>query len=75
MSVRVRAHRSQNCENDTPPSPRAARGGRAPSSTEGRGKRVERDSLMQTIVTELTHVWPGDCFEGTDDQYTWLYEH
>ena len=69
------AHRSQNCENDTPPSRRAARGGRAPGSNEGRGKRVERDSLMQTIVTELTRVWPGDCFEGTDDQYTWLYEH
>jgi hypothetical protein len=30
---------------------------------------------MQTIVAELTRVWPGDCFEGTDDQYAWLYAH
>ena len=33
------------------------------------------DSLMQTIVDELQRVWPVDSFEGTDDQYAWLYEH
>jgi hypothetical protein len=33
------------------------------------------DSLMQTIVDELQRIWPGDCFEGANDQYTWLYEH
>lgn len=32
------------------------------------------DNLMQTIVAELTRIWPGDSFEGTDDQYAWLYE-
>src|SRR5258708_16303372 len=69
------APRSQDCENGTPPSRSAARGRGAPGSNEGRGKRVERDGLMQTIVAELTRVGPGDCFEGTDDQYTWLYEH
>jgi hypothetical protein len=36
---------------------------------------VVSDSLMQTIVDELQRVWPGDSFEGTDDQYAWLYEH
>jgi len=34
-----------------------------------------RDSLMQTIVAEVMRVWPEDSFEGTDDQYAWLYEH
>jgi hypothetical protein len=33
------------------------------------------DSLMQTIVDELQRIWPGDCFEGANDQYTWLYEY
>ena len=33
------------------------------------------DSLMQTIVDELQRIWPGDCFEGANDQYAWLYEH
>jgi len=33
------------------------------------------DRLMQTIVDELQRVWPGDSFEGADDQYAWLYEH
>jgi hypothetical protein len=32
------------------------------------------DSLMQTIVAEVQRVWPGDCFEGANDQYAWLYE-
>jgi hypothetical protein len=36
---------------------------------------VVSDSLMQTIVDELQRVWPGDSFEGTDDQYAWLSEH
>jgi hypothetical protein len=30
---------------------------------------------MQAIQSELARVWPGDCFEGTDDQYAWLYVH
>jgi hypothetical protein len=33
------------------------------------------DSLMQTIVDELQRIWQGDCFEGANDQYAWLYEH
>lgn len=73
VRVQVSAHRSQNCENDTPKG-RTWRA-RAPGINEGRGKCMVRDSLMQSIVAELTRIWPGDCFEGTDDQYTWLYEH
>jgi hypothetical protein len=47
---------------------------REPAST-GKGKGMVRDSLMQTIVAEVMRVWPEDSFEGTDDQYAWLYEH
>jgi hypothetical protein len=36
---------------------------------------VVSDSLMQLIVDELQRVWPGERFEGTDDQYAWLYAH
>ena len=32
------------------------------------------DSLMQSIVDDFQRVWPGDCFEGANDQYAWLYE-
>jgi hypothetical protein len=35
---------------------------------------VVSDSLMQMIVDELQRIWPGDCFEGADDPYAWLYE-
>jgi hypothetical protein len=36
---------------------------------------VVSDSLIQSIVDELHRIWPGDCFEGANDQYAWLYEH
>jgi len=36
---------------------------------------VVNDSLMQTIVDEVQRIWPGNCFEGSNDQHSWLYEH
>jgi hypothetical protein len=38
------------------------------------GACVVSDSLMQTIVAELQRIWPGDSFEGANDQYAWLSE-
>jgi hypothetical protein len=64
----ARAHRSwQNWENDTTKD--GARRVSEPGINEGRDKCVVRDSLIQTIVTVPTRVYPHDCFEDTDGQY------